>query len=63
MDTRDEIQEVNVRVQVVYRKNNVVAVRHNLRREVSPYWLEVLLENIQVKVDGGNFVQEKVTLR
>ena len=50
-------------MQVVYRKDDVVAVRHNQRREVSPYWLAVLLEDIQVKVDGGNFVQEKVTLR
>ena len=50
-------------MQVVYRKDDVVAVRHNQRREVSPYWLAVLLEDIQVKVDGGNFVRDKVTLR
>ena len=36
----------SVRVRVLYYSDDVVAVRHNLRREPSPYWLAILLENV-----------------
>ena len=44
-------------VQVIYRKEDVVALRHNRRREMPPYWLAVLLEDVQVKADSRNFVR------
>ena len=62
MDTRDEMRGRNVRVQVVYQKEDVVAVRHNRRREVSPYWLAILFEDVQAKANGGHFVRDKVPL-
>jgi len=63
VEARDEMQGGNVRLPVVHRKEDVVALRHNRRREISPYWLAVLLENVQVKADSGNFVRNKVVLR
>jgi len=63
VEPRDEMRGGNVRVQVVYRKEDVVALRHNRRSEMSPYWLAVLLEDVQVKADSRNFVRNKVVLR
>ena len=40
-----------------------LAVRHNCRREVSPFWLAVLLEDAQIEVNGENFLQQWVSLR
>ena len=56
VDAPDEMGGRNVRVQVIYQKEDVVAVRHNQRREVSPYWLAIVLEDVQVKANGGNFL-------
>ena len=63
VDARDEMGGRNVRVQVIYQKEDVVAVRHNRRGEVSPYWLAILLEDVQAKANGGHFVRDKVPLR
>ena len=63
VDACDEMGGRNVRVQVIYQEEDVVAVRHNRRREVSPYWLAILLEDVQVKANGGNFLRDKVPLR
>ena len=52
-----------MRVQVVYRKDDVVAVRHNRRREATPYWLAVPLEDVQVQADSENSVRNRVVLR
>lgn len=52
-----------VRVQTIYQKDNMVAVRHNCRRETSPFWLAVPLEDVQIEVNGGNFVQRRVSLK
>ena len=52
-----------VRVQTIYQKDDILAVRHNRRREISPFWLAVLLEDVQIEVNGGNFVQQRVSLK
>ena len=44
-------------------KEDVLVVRHNRRGEVSPYWLAILLADVQVKANGGDFVRDKVPLR
>ena len=35
-------------------------MRHNRRREISPFWLAILLQDVQLEVDGGNFLRKKV---
>ena len=52
-----------VRLQTIYQKDDILAVRHNRRREISPLWLAVLLEDVQIEVNGGNFVQQRVSLK
>ena len=52
-----------VRVQTIYHKEDVVAVRHDRRREISPFWLAVLLEDVQVEVHDGKFLRQKVALQ
>ena len=49
-----------MRVQTVYQNKDVVTVRHNRRREISPFWLAILLQDVQLEVDGGNFLRKKV---
>ncbi|CAH3175052.1 unnamed protein product [Porites lobata] len=44
-------------------KDDILGVRHNRRREISPFWLAVLLEDVQIEVNGGNFVQQRVSLK
>ena len=51
------LRSTAVRVQTIYQKGDILAVRHNRRREISPFWLAVLLEDVQIEVNGGNFVQ------
>lgn len=53
----------NVRVKVLYRSNDVVAVRHNLRREPSPYWLAILLQDIYTEAESGRLVQDKMKIQ
>ena len=35
-------------------------MRHNRRKEISPFWLAILLQDVQLEVDGGNFLRKKV---
>ena len=44
-------------------KEDVVAVRHDRRREISPFWLTVLLEDVQVEVNDRKFLRQKVALQ
>ena len=44
VDAADGRQSTNnIRVRILYLKDDVIAVKHNRRREVSPYWLAVLM--------------------
>jgi hypothetical protein len=43
----------SVRVRILYRRDDVVAIRHNLRREPSLYWLAILLQDVCVEDDSG----------
>ena len=52
-----------VRVQTIYHKEDVVVVRHDRRREISPFWLAVLLEDVQVEVNDRKFLRQKVALQ
>ncbi|XP_044168345.1 uncharacterized protein LOC122952543 [Acropora millepora] len=50
VDANVTLQGRTVRVQTIHHKEDVVAVRHDRRREISPFWLAVLLEDVQVEV-------------
>ena len=64
VDTKVALRSTAVRVQTIHQKNDILAVRHNRRREISPFWLAVLLEDdVKTEVDGGNFVQQRVSLK
>ena len=53
----------SVRVRVLYRSDDVVAVRHNLRREPSPYWLTILPGNVCIEAESGSFVRNKIKIQ
>ena len=53
----------SVQVKVLYCRNDIVAVRHNLRREPSPYWLTILLEDICVQAESRWFVRDKMKIQ
>ena len=54
----------SVPVKVLYCSDDVVAVRHNLRREVSPYWLAILLEGyIYVEAESRRFDRDKMKIQ
>ena len=57
-DANVVLQGRTVRVQTVYHNKDVVAVRHNRRREISPFWLAVLSQDVQLEVDGGDFLRK-----
>ena len=59
-DANVVLQGRTVRVQTVDHNKDVVAVRQNRRREISPFWLAVPLQDVQLQVDGGNFLRKKV---
>lgn len=63
VDANVALRSTAVRVQTIYQKDDILAVRHNRRREISPFWLAVLLEDVQIEVNGGNFVQQRVSLK
>ena len=63
VDTKVALRSTAVRVQTIYQKDDILAVRHNRRREISPFLLAVLLNDVQVEVNGGNFVQQRVSLK
>ena len=44
-----------VRVQTIYLKEDMVALRHDPRRKIRPFWFAVLLEDIQVEVQDRKF--------
>ena len=41
----------------------IIAVRHDRRREISPFWLAVVLEDVQIEVHDGIFLRQKVALQ
>ena len=50
--------------QTIYQKDILADTRQdNRRREISPFWLACLLEDVKIEVDGGNFVQQRVSLK
>ena len=59
-DANVVLQGRTVRVQTVYHNKDVLTVRHNHGREISPFWLAILLQDVQLEVDGGNFLRKKV---
>ncbi|CAH3182784.1 unnamed protein product [Porites lobata] len=63
VDANVALRSTAVQVQTIYQKDDILAVRHNRRREISPFWLAVLLEDVQIEVNGGNFVQQRVSLK
>ena len=63
VDANVALRSTAVRVQTINQKDNILAVRHNRRREISPFWLAVLMEDVQIEVNGGNFVQQRVSLK
>ena len=63
VDANVALRSTDVRVQTIYQKDDILAVRHNRRREISPFWLAVLLDDVQIEVNGENFVQQRVSLK
>ena len=63
VDANVTLQGTTVRVQTIYHKEDVVAVRHDRRREISPFWLAVLLEDVQVEVNYQKFLRQKVAFQ
>ena len=63
VDVNVALRSTAVRVQTIYQKDDILAARHNRRREISPFWLAVLLEDVQIEVNGGNFVLQRVSLK
>ena len=63
VDANVALRTTAVRVQTIYQKDDILAVRHSRRREISPFWLAVLLEDVQIEVNGGNVVQQRVSLK
>ena len=63
VDANVTMQGRAVRVQTIYHKEDVVAVRHDRRREISLFWLAVLLEDVQVEVNNRKFLRQKVALQ
>ncbi|XP_048584560.1 uncharacterized protein LOC125567864 [Nematostella vectensis] len=53
----------STRVQVLYYKDEIVAVRHDRRRDASPYWLAVMMEDVLVIAASGRFQKNSVTFR
>ena len=49
-DAKVVLQGRTVRVQTVYQNKDVITVRHNRRREISPFWLAILLQDVQLEV-------------
>lgn len=53
----------SVQVRILYRRDNVMAIRHNLRREPSLYWLGILQENVCVEAGSGRFMLKNMNIR
>ena len=65
MDANVALRRTAVLVQTIYQKDDILADtrQDNRRREISPFWLACLLEDVQIEVDGGNIVQQRVSLK
>ena len=63
VDANVALRSTVVWVQTICQKDNILAVRHSSRREISPFWIAVLLEDVQIEVNGGNFAQQRVSLK
>ena len=63
VDANVALRSAAIRVQTIYQKDDILVVRHNRRREISPFWLAVHLEDVQIEVNSGNFVQQRVSLK
>ena len=59
VDANVALRSTALRVQTIYQKDDILAVRHNRGREISPFWPAVLLEDVHIKVNGGNFCAAK----
>lgn len=62
----EECQDVTTACQVVdanVAAHGRTAVRHNSRGDISPFWVAVLLENVQIEVHGGNFLRQNMALQ
>ena len=51
VDANMALRSTAVVVQTIYQKEDILAVRHNRIREISPFWLAVLLEDVQIQVE------------
>ena len=63
VDANVTLQGRTVWVQTIYHKEDVVAVKHDRRREISAFWFAVLLEDVQVEVNDRKFLRQKVALQ
>ena len=63
VDVNVALRSMAVRVQTIYQKDDILAVIHNRRREIPPFWQAVLLDDVQIEVNGGHFVQQRVSLK
>ena len=63
VDANVMLQRRTVRVQAIYHKEYVVAVRHDQRWEIFQYWLAVLFQDVQVEVHYAKFLRQKVALQ
>ena len=52
-----------VRVTMAYRKEELVAIRHNRSREVTPYWLAVLKEDVYRTQSSGDYLKDTVAFQ
>lgn len=57
-DAHVTLQGRTMQVQNIYHKEDIIAVRCDQRMEVLPFWLKVLLEDIEVH--DGNLLRQKV---
>ena len=54
VDANVMLQSRTARVQTIYHKEYVVAVRHDQRWEILQYWLAVLFQDVQVTLQWLN---------
>ena len=48
-----------MQVQTIYHKEDIIAMRRDQGMEISPFWLKVLLEDVEVH-NHGNLLRQKV---
>ena len=52
-----------MRLKKIYHKEDVVAERHDRRREILPFWLAVPLKDEKVEIHDGKFLRQKMALQ